>query len=154
MRTARVKVWECKIGPAMAGELPSGADGPMRAAIEKAFRGMTGRDADALFSGWGGEFNPAEKAVIENTEPDFDEVVAYEANRLRERGLLDAVAAFATRESSTADAMSILSRAMTADAEYRLGWHANLSCMMQDEGVAKPRADNRADTFLKVAFGV
>lgn len=97
-----MKVWECKIGPAMAAELPPGADRQMREAVKNAFRRMTGREPDATFSGWGGEFNPSEKAVVWNKAPDFDEVVAFEVSRLRERGLLDAVRGYDRGGSSVA----------------------------------------------------
>jgi hypothetical protein len=57
--------WQCKIGNPDGVEIPPGADGPMRKAVHKAFREVTGKDAEACFSGWGVEFTPAELHVID-----------------------------------------------------------------------------------------
>jgi len=67
-----MKVWYCKIG--VTGDLitPKNADLPMRAAIEKAFIDITGQDAEFTFSGWGGELEESELAVVEDREPDID----------------------------------------------------------------------------------
>lgn len=59
-------VWECKIGLIGVTTLPNGADAPMREAVSKAFREVTGQDRGFLFSGWGGELNPIELAIAEN----------------------------------------------------------------------------------------
>lgn len=59
------KVWMCKIGVVGDLKLPPGADGPMRTAIERAFREITGRDAEFTFSGWGGELTEGEKLVVD-----------------------------------------------------------------------------------------
>jgi hypothetical protein len=34
-------------------ELSDDADGPMRTAVREAFRRLTGKDGDFIFSGWG-----------------------------------------------------------------------------------------------------
>lgn len=61
-------VWECKIGgPSVV--LPSGADGPMREAVESAFRALVGAPSEFNFSGWGGSLNEGELAVVENRAP-------------------------------------------------------------------------------------
>ncbi len=57
------KVWDCKIGP-FKGKLPHGADNPLRKAIQKAFKEITGEDAEVCFSGWGGEFTEDEKKEL------------------------------------------------------------------------------------------
>lgn len=60
-------IWECKIGisPGTSVKLPGGADYPMRMAVEKAFKEITGLDAEFCFSGWGAELTDAEKRVID-----------------------------------------------------------------------------------------
>lgn len=62
------RIWFCKIG----GEtdfFEKGADSPMRRAIAKAFREVTGRDPQFTFSGWGQELTESERAVAEDREP-------------------------------------------------------------------------------------
>jgi hypothetical protein len=61
-------IWCCKIG-GLTGELPKGADLPMRIAIRNAYRELTGVEPQFLFSGWGQELTEAERAVVENREP-------------------------------------------------------------------------------------
>lgn len=62
-------IWTCKIGETLARLLPSGADAPMRAAVERAYVNLTGREPDFLFSGWGGELTEAERAAHEDRLP-------------------------------------------------------------------------------------
>lgn len=62
-------IWACKIGPADRGELPDGADGPMRRGAAATFFALTGQEADFIFSGWGATLDEAERAVLENREP-------------------------------------------------------------------------------------
>ena len=60
----KTKVWTCKIG----GEdlvLPDWADLPMRLAVERAFRQLTGKSHDFNFTGWGGKLTRIEKEVAE-----------------------------------------------------------------------------------------
>lgn len=59
------RVWDCKIGYAFNGELPNGADFPMRRAISKQFKKLTGREPLFIFSGWGGSLTDIEKSVVE-----------------------------------------------------------------------------------------
>lgn len=63
------KIWTCKIGECVGDNLPHGADHPMREAVEKAYREITGRDPAFQFSGWGGELTEPERAVVENRLP-------------------------------------------------------------------------------------
>jgi hypothetical protein len=62
------RIWFCKVG-GPADFFEKGADAPMRRAIAKAFREITGRDPQFTFSGWGGELTEGERAVVENREP-------------------------------------------------------------------------------------
>lgn len=69
-------VWTCKIGVMGNAPKPHSADGPMRLAVERVFRSLTGRDAEFCFSGWGGTIDECELAVVEdrlpNTHPQPD----------------------------------------------------------------------------------
>lgn len=58
------QVWSCKIGIVGDVVLPGGADFPMRIAIQKAFREVTGVDAEFTFSGWNAQLTEAEKNVV------------------------------------------------------------------------------------------
>lgn len=64
-----MKIWSCKIGECDAELLPEGADAPMRAAVGRAYREVTGVDAAFNFSGWGAELEEPERAVVEKREP-------------------------------------------------------------------------------------
>ena len=57
-------IWECKIGGKVSF-MPRGADAPMREAIAKAFREVTGEEPEFIFSGWGAELTEGEKLVLE-----------------------------------------------------------------------------------------
>ena len=61
------KIWTCKIGEVPS--VPSGADAPMRDAVADAYRQITGQDPAFIFSGWGGELEECERAVVENRLP-------------------------------------------------------------------------------------
>ena len=63
------KIWECKIGGEV-GDLPAGADGPMRQAVQTAFKTLTGVEASFTFSGWGATLTEFERAVHENRAPN------------------------------------------------------------------------------------
>ena len=58
------KCWTCAIGYADGAELPDGADAPMREAVKRAFRELTGREPDFAFTGWGGELSETELEVV------------------------------------------------------------------------------------------
>jgi len=58
------KIWMCKIGECDEGLLPDGADAPMRQAVRKAYKEITGRDAVFCFSGWGAELDEYEQIVV------------------------------------------------------------------------------------------
>jgi hypothetical protein len=60
----KAKVWECRIGWAANADLPEGADGPMRAAVEEAYERITGRSPEFIFSGWGAELSVDEARVV------------------------------------------------------------------------------------------
>lgn len=61
------KIWSCKIGE--VASVPDGADAPMRKAVERAYKELTGEEAVFNFSGWGAELEESERAVVENREP-------------------------------------------------------------------------------------
>lgn len=68
------KIWSCKIGEVDEQKLRekfphSGADGPMREAVERAYFELTGEDPVFLFSGWGAELTESERAVVEDRLP-------------------------------------------------------------------------------------
>ena len=58
------KVWQCRIGPANEGTVPSGGDSPMRAAVKQAFEALLGHPPPEIFSGWGQEFDTTMKRCI------------------------------------------------------------------------------------------
>ena len=62
-----MKVWECKIGGCDDSCLPPGSDSPMREAIKIAYKELTGKDCDFIFSGWGSELTEYERAIVLNT---------------------------------------------------------------------------------------
>lgn len=64
-----MKIWDCKIGECDDSLLPPGADGPMREAVARAYREITGLEPGFIFSGWGGELTEGERAVVENRLP-------------------------------------------------------------------------------------
>ena len=64
-----MKVWEAKIGTRGNVNLPPGADFPMRRAIERAYEEITGESPEFIFSGWGGELDEYELAVVEDRTP-------------------------------------------------------------------------------------
>lgn len=65
----KMKIWECKIGEVDAARLPRGSDAPMRQAVQRAYRELTGEWPEFTFSGWGGELTEGERAVVENRVP-------------------------------------------------------------------------------------
>lgn len=68
-----MKIWECKIGEVDAAKLPPGADLPMRIAIQRAYKELTGEEANFLFSGWGGKLDECERFVVD--AKDYDAVL-------------------------------------------------------------------------------
>lgn len=89
-----MKIWYCKIGEVDESAVPPGGDAPMRDAVERAFLEVTGQDSQFTFSGWGGELDESERAVVEDREPDFN-LTDYADKLLR------AVAAFAQEHDAT-----------------------------------------------------
>lgn len=62
-------IWTCKIGgPGMLEG--GGQDFPMRQAVERAYREIVGRHPEFNFSGWGGELDECERAVVEDRLPE------------------------------------------------------------------------------------
>jgi len=68
MTTVKVgSIWFCKVGE--CSPKGYGADGPMREAVARTFESLTGEPPAFIFSGWGGELTPGERAVVNNTDP-------------------------------------------------------------------------------------
>lgn len=67
------RIWFCKVG-GPTDFFQRAADIPMRNAIAKAFRDVTGLDPEFIFSGWGGELTEGERAVVENRAPSLCEI--------------------------------------------------------------------------------
>lgn len=63
------KTWQCKIGEVDSESVPAGGDYPMRLAVEKAYRELTGKECTFLFSGWGAQLTEPERAVVEDRLP-------------------------------------------------------------------------------------
>ncbi len=58
------RIWECKIGGLVPEDLPRGLDWPMRKAIQKAFKEITGVEHQFNFSGWAAELTKGERSSI------------------------------------------------------------------------------------------
>lgn len=59
------QIWTCTVG-GVAGQLPLGADSPMRDAVQAAFQRITGNCPEFTFSGWGAKLTEPQRAVVEN----------------------------------------------------------------------------------------
>lgn len=59
-------IWECKIGEVDGVHLPPGSDSPMRAAVYEAYKRLTGKEPNFIFSGWHSQLTEEERAVVEN----------------------------------------------------------------------------------------
>lgn len=66
-------IWYCKIGEAGV-QTARGLDLPMRNAIAAAYKEITGRDNDFIFSGWCASLTESERAAVEDRLPDCDKV--------------------------------------------------------------------------------
>lgn len=77
MKSAKT-IWTCKVGSFAQdpGSVPNGGDMPMRDAIEREFKRLTGSDPEFTFSGWSGALTEPELAVVEDRLPDFDKQVS------------------------------------------------------------------------------
>lgn len=67
-------MWECKVG--FVSTLPEGADHPMRQAIARAFKEISGYEPDFIFSGWGAALRESERAVVDDRLPDPEAIVS------------------------------------------------------------------------------
>lgn len=67
-------IWFCKIGetgkPRSEWSVHPGADSPMREAVARAYKEITGEEPDFIFSGWGGTLTEPERAVVEDRLPN------------------------------------------------------------------------------------
>lgn len=82
-------IWTCKIGMTLHQPLPSGADLPMRKAVEKAYAKLTGGESDFLFSGWGGSLSAIERSTVDNSLATEQMIVSFEIKELAQKGLLN-----------------------------------------------------------------
>ena len=57
------QVWYCKIG-AKNVSVPYCGDAPMRQAVEDAFKSLTGKSHDFLFSGWEAKLTKSEEDCL------------------------------------------------------------------------------------------
>lgn len=101
-----MKIWACKIGETDEGSVPHGADLPMRNAVGLAYRAITGVEPTFIFSGWGGELDEGERAVVENRAPDVC--------------------------GDVPKAMADVTMALRNDAGYRQSWVANIAMAIYD----------------------
>lgn len=65
-----MKIWSCKIGEVDETALPRGSDKPMRIAIAKAYKEVTGKDCNFIFSGWTAELTEGEKNTLQQSRED------------------------------------------------------------------------------------
>lgn len=66
-------VWSCKIGGSFPhGALPPGSDETMRQAVQEAYERLTGQSDGYIFSGWSGELDESERAVVEDRETVYE----------------------------------------------------------------------------------
>lgn len=56
-------IWYCKIGA--ADKIAPDADAPMRNAVVKAYKEITGEEPKFLFSGWGAVLTDTEQKLVE-----------------------------------------------------------------------------------------
>ena len=60
-----MRVWECKIGRTDDTEIREGGDKPMREAVLKAYKELTGEEPEFIFfSGWGAKLTTDEPNVL------------------------------------------------------------------------------------------
>jgi len=59
-----MRIWSCKIGNVEDFDIPPGSDLPMRSAVERAFKELTGKEAHFNFSGWGDQLTADEIKIV------------------------------------------------------------------------------------------
>ena len=59
----KMKIWRCKIGDVENSLLADGADEPMREAVIKAYKKLTGRTHEFCLSGWGSQLSTDERTA-------------------------------------------------------------------------------------------
>ncbi len=65
-----MEIWSCKIGEVESEHVPFAGDLPMRQAIAKAYKELTGHEPEFIFSGWGAVLDEPERAVVEDRLPN------------------------------------------------------------------------------------
>lgn len=73
-----MKIWGCKVGEIDMENLPKGSDAIMRAAVEEAYKKLTGEWPRFVFSGWGAELDRNERSVVENREPSAQDYLDHQ----------------------------------------------------------------------------
>ena len=101
-----MKIWFCKIGETDEGSVPHGGDLPMRNAVGLAYTALTGVEPQFIFSGWAGELDEGERAVVENRLPNVVKDVPK--------------------------AMDAVTTALRMDEGYRISWVANIAMAIHD----------------------
>lgn len=76
-------IWGCQIGDCPVA-LPGGSDLPMRDAVADAYRKLTGRDPEFIFSGWRDTLTEERVAVVEDRLPDPEVLIAAARKRIDE----------------------------------------------------------------------
>lgn len=61
----KMKIWSCKVGQVVDEDVLDGADQPMAAAVKRAYKELTGKEPDFMFSGWGDSLTEDEREVVE-----------------------------------------------------------------------------------------
>ena len=62
------EAWSCKIGSTAGVEIPEGGDFPMREAVARAYKELTGEEPQFLFSGWGAKLTEPQREVVLETK--------------------------------------------------------------------------------------
>jgi transcriptional regulator NrdR family protein len=103
--------WVCVIGPVERKELPMGADGPPRAAVQAAIIKMIGRQPHECGSGWG--CTERVKKAILNAWSDSQ----YYDNE---------------DESKIRKARKTMAKAFQKDPDFKQGYIDNVACLIMD----------------------
>lgn len=108
------RIWRCKIG-GRCDDFPVGADAPMRDAIADAFKEVTGREPEFIFSGWAATLTEGERAVVENRMPDYDKVMAERGNAAGATAMRAEVLKILGRELDSVTALRIAELVMRVE---------------------------------------
>lgn len=124
-------IWSCKIGWTPRACLPDGSDAPMRQAVAHAYKQLTGFDDEFIFSGWGGQLDEGELAVVEDREP-VRELTEFGKREALDDLLYRAWAVIANASNWLADD-SQSSEWVGAAIRWRDDYHATLPVALSEE---------------------